>query len=725
MLVSPSSQAIWDFTDTRVNEEVQVRSPGRLSLVVLAGLLMALLPSITSSSMATPALGQTCPDATLTPHDPRAQWAEGTQAADDGATRDFYNRAAMLKWDNFMGDWTDATGTAQGAVAYATSTLVDDNTPGPHTWNVTSLVAEWVAGAPNQGVLLRQTGGSGPFNFYSKEHPIGTERPLLAVVTSAGNWSLSPVADTHLDASTYQGFGDASTLRIGGNPTLLRFDLSAIPTNATINSATLQLYSFEEYGSSSIEVGAFRVLHDPGPLPAAENGLAYSYTGDTGIGSHPDVFEFTEFASAGWADVYDGGTDSSTLEIISGGSGFEQIDGSALKVTVPAGTNTGMGVGFKFADQTGSEPTEIFFRYYVRIDQNWDPTYGGKFPGISGTYGVAGWGGRPSNGTNGWSARGGYHPTIPANNPLGDTVPVGHYVYHADQATIYGDNVLWQDGYLGFLEKDRWYSVEQHLVLNTPGDNDGLLETWIDGRKAYRQTDWRWRDTDSLKIEQIWLNVYHGGTDVPDQDISLYIDNVVIASSYIGPMAGAPCGPESGTFIDDDDSIFEMDIEALAAAGITKGCNPPVNDRFCPDDRVTRGQMAAFLVRALDLTEPGTVDFTDDNGSVFGADIKRLAAAGITKGCNPPVNDRYCPSRDVTRDQMAAFLHRALDGTVATGPEPTFTDTAGNTFEADIAWLGATGITKGCNPPANDRFCPTAPVTRGQMAAFLVRALDL
>jgi len=74
---------------------------------------------------------------------------------------------------------------------------------------------------------------------------------------------------------------------------------------------------------------------------------------------------------------------------------------------------------------------------------------------------------------------------------------------------------------------------------------------------------------------------------------------------------------------------------------------------------------------------------------------------------------------------MAAFLHRALDGTIDTGPPPSFTDTGGNIFEADITWLGATGITKGCNPPASDRYCPSAPVTRGQMAAFLVRALDL
>ena len=112
-------------------------------------------------------------------------------AHDDGATRDFYNRAALLEWDNFMGDWVDASGTPQGDDAYATSSLPDDNQPGPHTWNVTSLVADWVSGTPNQGFLLRQTGGSGPFNFYSKEHSVASERPSLAVVTDVGQ--LGPI----------------------------------------------------------------------------------------------------------------------------------------------------------------------------------------------------------------------------------------------------------------------------------------------------------------------------------------------------------------------------------------------------------------------------------------------------------------------------------------------------------------------------------------------------
>jgi VCBS repeat-containing protein len=107
-------------------------------------------------------------------------------------------------------------------------------------------------------------------------------------------------------------------------------------------------------------------------------------------------------------------------------------------------------------------------------------------------------------------------------------------------------------------------------------------------------------------------------------------------------------------------STFLNDIIWLADAGITKGCNPPANDMFCPTSNVTRGQMAAFLVRFLGLTDDGGGNtFVDDNGSIFEADIAKLAAAGITKGCNPPENDMFCPNDSVTRGQMAAFLHRA------------------------------------------------------------------
>jgi hypothetical protein len=119
-------------------------------------------------------------------------------------------------------------------------------------------------------------------------------------------------------------------------------------------------------------------------------------------------------------------------------------------------------------------------------------------------------------------------------------------------------------------------------------------------------------------------------------------------------------GSDTDAFTDDDTSIFENDINNLAASGITLGCNPPDNDNFCPDDTVTRGQMAAFIVRAWDLAPTTTDYFTDDESSVFENDINSLREAGITKGANPPANDQFAPENEVTREEMASFLARAF-----------------------------------------------------------------
>lgn len=213
----------------------------------------------------------------------------------------------------------------------------------------------------------------------------------------------------------------------------------------------------------------------------------------------------------------------------------------------------------------------------------------------------------------------------------------------------------------------------------------------------------------------------HDGTMSPEsdsfeyeiQDTRLASDRAVVTISI---QAGFDDVPDSNPFIDD--------ITWLAGQGITRGCNPPANTLFCPVDPVTRGQMAAFLVRALHYTDDGGGNlFVDDDGSVFEADIDRLGTAGVTRGCNPPLNDRFCPDELVTRGQMAAFLARAFKLTDL-GMSDLFVDDNGSIFEADIDKLGATGVSRGCNPPVNDRFCPDEPVTREQMAAFIHRAVD-
>lgn len=181
--------------------------------------------------------------------------------------------------------------------------------------------------------------------------------------------------------------------------------------------------------------------------------------------------------------------------------------------------------------------------------------------------------------------------------------------------------------------------------------------------------------------------------------------------------------PPGGTFIDDTGSVHEANIEAIAAADITRGCNPPINDRYCPDQPVSRSQMAAFLSRALDLPSSGVDFFSDDAGSVFEADINAVGAAGIVRGCNPPDNTYYCPERSITRAEMATMLTRAFSYPAST--VDWFGDDDSSVHESAINAIADAGVTLGCNPPDNDRFCPEDPVTRAQMASFLVRALDL
>jgi len=174
-------------------------------------------------------------------------------------------------------------------------------------------------------------------------------------------------------------------------------------------------------------------------------------------------------------------------------------------------------------------------------------------------------------------------------------------------------------------------------------------------------------------------------------------------------------------FVDTLGHTFKGDTEWAADQRVTKGCNPPENTLFCPDESVTRGQMAAFLRRHLRLPAASRDHFRDDNGSTFENDINRLAEAGITKGCNPPANDRFCPDDSVTRDQMAAFIVRALG--LTDEDHPGFDDvTPSNIFFRDIERLATADITRGCNPPDNNLYCPKASVTRGQMTAFLHRS---
>lgn len=167
---------------------------------------------------------------------------------------------------------------------------------------------------------------------------------------------------------------------------------------------------------------------------------------------------------------------------------------------------------------------------------------------------------------------------------------------------------------------------------------------------------------------------------------------------------------------------FYLSVAKLYARGITGGCAP---NAFCPSDHVTRGQMAAFLTRAMGVTNlpaPPAPTFADVPAShPFYTFVEAIARRGITSGCG---GGNFCPDATITRGQMAVFLLSALG--VNDPPQPaaqSFADVPPtHPFYRWVEELKRRGITTGCAPNA---FCPDAAVPREQMAAFLARAFNL
>jgi hypothetical protein len=203
--------------------------------------------------------------------------------------------------------------------------------------------------------------------------------------------------------------------------------------------------------------------------------------------------------------------------------GFEPYRGRALRIRVDKGGHYGASILYRFGTQTGSEPDEAWFRYRLRFARDWTPDRGGKLPGFSGTYGRAGWGGRPVSGQDGWSARGLFQGRRDGRTP------VGFYCYHADMTGKYVSGWVW-DADRASLANDRWYRIDQHVRLNTPGKRDGVLEALVDGHPVFKKTDIRFRDTPALKVEAVWLNVYLGGRWTASSTHHLYVDDVVIST---------------------------------------------------------------------------------------------------------------------------------------------------------------------------------------------------
>lgn len=233
--------------------------------------------------------------------------------------------------------------------------------------------------------------------------------------------------------------------------------------------------------------------------------------------------------------LWDGRSPSSRNRVRLTESGYR---GNGLRVTIPRGSHFGADFRLPLKDAGDVTPESLYFRYYLKLDEDWVTSVSGKLPGFSGVYGRTGLGGNQSRASDpGWSARLMFRPAQGDDN----RVRLGYYVYHLGQETRYGDRMVWNEA--GRLNPGQWYCLEGEVRLNALGLADGALRGWVDGTPAFDLSGLEFRrpSEPQITIDSFWFNVYHGGKQTAPHRLGLTVDEVVVDTQRVG------CGAGEGT----------------------------------------------------------------------------------------------------------------------------------------------------------------------------------
>ncbi len=226
-----------------------------------------------------------------------------------------------------------------------------------------------------------------------------------------------------------------------------------------------------------------------------------------------------------------------------------------------------------------------------------------------------------------------------------------------------------------------------------------------------------------------WLFGAWSGAALDASNCLVMNGNYSVTAFFVQTTAEFNDVPPTATFFDAANLMFE--------AGVTTGCiqgSTPQTRSFCPNDNVTREELAAFVIRAVTgTTTPAIYNpapyFTDVPATnPFFPHIQKLMDLDITSGCGTGL---FCPTDTIPRWEMAIFMIRArlmlYGATFTTATTPYFADVPTN-IEGNgmpfpfIQRSYEEHITNGCgtNPLI---YCPDELVTRGQMASYIMRGL--
>ena len=482
-----------------------------------------------------------------------------------GPNAEYWSAHLALKWMHAgTGDWLDAAGREQGAEPFAQARVGG----GPLALNVTGLVTKALKQGHSRGFLLRSR-EAWPFEFAGRLHPDAATQPVLELRTATGVRRLPALCNAAWTPSSRIGGNTQRSFQVARGlwSAIVQFDLQGV--EQPVREAVLRLHCINLRTPGQLEVYEANPPRWQADFGGAsrEGGLAQRFPLDRGVLAHPDVLFAADFSrlndltfgkrvAAGTEQVKDPATGSVYLRgLIPRG---EQLGADLLHNLIEGGPD---GVPRKV------EP-ELYMRYLVYLEDDFGSEVDAcKMPGFDARFGSwnahgywqhrSGFGGRRPNGMKqrsdrnaGWdyegaSMRGHIGGRSRDGNPYDGMFWVAGYLYHLDQASPFGDSVRWGRA---VLRTGRWYSIEQHLRMNSitgPHDalgngtaiRDGVYRVWIDGELVFSRHDLRWRRHSEMGVQGIWLNWYHGGTAPAPRAMHFRMDSVVVARSYIGPRA--------------------------------------------------------------------------------------------------------------------------------------------------------------------------------------------
>ncbi|MFV0591239.1 MAG: polysaccharide lyase [Draconibacterium sp.] len=164
-------------------------------------------------------------------------------------------------------------------------------------------------------------------------------------------------------------------------------------------------------------------------------------------------------------------------------------------------------------------PSNSFYlTYRLKFAEGFDFRRGGKLPGLAGGKGNSG--GNVPNGSDGWSAR----------MMFWENGKLSFYLYYPDQPGKFGDPLVWKypNGEVVQAEAGKWYTLKQYIQMNDPGKKNGIVRGWLDGKLVCETDTIRFRDIETLNIDQVFFSVFMGGDDstwAPEKDQYVYFDD--------------------------------------------------------------------------------------------------------------------------------------------------------------------------------------------------------